>query len=84
MFAYRVVYRKHGREEEAADRDLILCMIEKTTGRDVHVITAGVWCAMFVETYVKKMAQTVFQGPYKVGSGASWFDKKSDSYRGER
>ncbi len=56
MFAYRVVYRKHGCEEGAAGHDLILCMIEKTTRKDVRVITAGVQWSMFVETYSKIMA----------------------------
>ncbi len=84
MFAYRVVYRKHEHEEGAAGCDLVLCMIEKTTGGEVRVITAGVQCAMFVETYRKKMARTVFQGPHKGGSGASWLDKKNGGYRGER
>ncbi len=83
MFAYRVVYWKHGREEGAWSRDLVLHTIEKTTGGDVLVITAGIQCARFVETYGKKMAQTVFQGPYEGGSGASWFDKKNGGYRGE-
>ncbi len=56
MFTYQIVYRKHGCEG-AADRDLVLRMIERTT---VCVITAGVQCAMFVETYGKNMIQTVF------------------------
>ncbi len=83
MFAYRVVYRKHGREGGAAGCDLVLRMIEKTTIGDIRVITAGVQCAMFVKTYGKKMAQTVFRGSYEHGSGASWFDKKNGGYRGE-
>ncbi len=56
MFAYRVMYQKHRREEGAAGHNLILRMIEKTTGREVRGITAAIWCAMFVETYSKKMA----------------------------
>ncbi len=83
MFACRVVYQKHGREEGAAGHDLTLRTIEKTTGGDICVITAGIWCAMFVETYGKKMAQTVFRGPYEGGSGAPWFGKKNGGFHGE-
>ncbi len=83
MFTYRVVYQKHGCEKGVTGRDLVLRTIKKTTGGDVRVITAGVWCVMFVEMYSKKMAQTVFRGPYEGGSGASWFDKKNGGYRGE-
>ncbi len=56
MFVYRVVYRKHGCEEVAAGHNLGLRIIENTTGVDVRVVTAGTRCAMFVETYGKKMA----------------------------
>ncbi len=69
MFAYRVVYQKHGCEE-AASRDLILRLIEKNGG-DVRVITADIRCGMLAEIYGKKMTQTEFRGPYKGGSGAS-------------
>ncbi len=56
MFTYRVVYKKHGRQEGAAGCNLILHTIEKTTCGDVDVLTAGIRCAMFVETYGKNMA----------------------------
>ncbi len=78
------MYRKNGCEEGAAGHDLILHTIEKTTGEDIRVITVGVCCAMFVETYGKKMAQTVFQVSYEGWSGASWFDKITGGYQGER
>ncbi len=55
MFAYRVVYRKH-RCKGAAGCNLVLRMIEKTTGGDIHIITADVQCTMFAETYGEKMA----------------------------
>ncbi len=77
------MYRKHGREEGAAGCDLVLRTIEKTTGGDVRVITADVYCAMFVETNGKKMAQAVFPGPYEGGCSALLFDKKNGGYQGE-
>ncbi len=54
MFTYRIMYQKHEREEGATGPNLVLRTIEKTTSGDVHVITAGIQCAMFVETYGKK------------------------------
>ncbi len=77
MFAHQVVYPKHGCEEGAAGRNLVLRTIEKTIGGDVRVITAGVQCAMFVKTYGKKITQIFFWGSYEGGSGASLFDKKN-------
>ncbi len=75
---------KLGCEEGEAGSDLVLHMIEKTTGEDVRVITAGVQCAMFVKTYGKKMAQTVFRGAYEGGSSTLWFDKTNGGYQSER
>ncbi len=62
MFLYRV------HEEGPASCNLVLCTIEKTTGGDIRIITAGIQCAMFVETYGKKIAQTVFRGSYEGGT----------------
>ncbi len=56
MFAYRVVYQKHGCEEGAEAVILFCVQLKKTISRDVRVIIAGVQCAMFVKTYGKKMA----------------------------
>ncbi len=40
--------------------------------------------ALLQQAYGRKMAQTVFQGPYEGGSSALWFDKKNGGYLGEQ
>ncbi len=63
------------KEQQAA---ISFCVrLKNQPTEDVWVITAGIWYAMFVKTYGKKTAQTVFRGLYEGGSGASWFGKKN-------